>query len=570
MSRWDPDAEREFWRRKCLDSFWWFFRYAWGYDFNPRGAAGPNPWMDEATHKPACDWFEFHVKQWLADRRAGLKRQRKLMAVVPRDYGKTTLFTQAGQVWLHLHDAELASYTGCETMTRSREVLSGIKSVIGGEDRYARFVWLFGNQKHKDRRWKLDGIVTAARTNLTRRDSSYGLWAVETGLVGLHPDAAFFDDPNTYEKMAANSEWLELVNQHLDTLIPVFQSDALWMLTATRYGDNDHIGRSTHLEGVRTMTGMPMPGIKLDPTGLWHVFYLDAKREDGSLVMPKIWSAERMEGFERRNPMKFWAQVRNNPLKNPHNILTRGAIERCMVDDKDIDIKKLRVSIHMDTAFKTERRRARHDMNVIAACGHKMDGSGQVVFLGARWSPDWESKEFGDELVKYVAEMHSKCHRVVCMTDEEEIGGKPGLWTAHLQNIFAASKVRMPELFILNRGGKAKLLRLSEAATLWRDGRMLLPRNAPGLDYLIEQMTQIGMTTHDDFADPVCDAFHKKVYTSVHSIGMGPATPQETNPFDDLLKPGPQAHAALERIAEMTDAAQRFAFDMEGHDVVAP
>ena len=357
--RWDTNAEREFWRRKCLDSFWWFFRIAYGYDFNPKGAAGPNPWADESTHKPLCDWFEKHALEWLADRKAGKGKAKRLMVVVPRDFGKTTLLTQAGQIWLHLHDPELATYTGCETITRAREVLAGIKSVIGGADKYSRYSWLYGNQRHIKRTWKLDGVVTAARTNLSRRDASYGLWAVESGLVGLHPDGCFFDDPNTYERMERHADWLDMVCRHLDTLIPVFQRDALWMLTLTRYGDGDHAGRSLKFEGVASCEGMPMPGITIEPDGLWHVFFLDALDANDKLVMPKIWPRDRIAAFERRNPHRYWAQVRNNPTETPYNILPRSLIERMIVPPESIDLKKLRVTFHFDTAFKHPRRKAR-------------------------------------------------------------------------------------------------------------------------------------------------------------------------------------------------------------------
>lgn len=567
---WNPDAEKEFWRRKCYDSFWWFFRYAWGYDFNPKGAAGKRPWLMESTHREACDWFERHALEWLANRRKGLNKPKRLICVVPRDWGKTTLFAQAGQSWIHLHDRDLATYTGCETITRAREVLNGIKVVVSGDDAYSRYTWLYGNERNRARKWKVDGLVTASRQNLTRRDDSFGTWAVQSGMVGLHPDGGFFDDPNTYERMDRHADWLDIVNSHMSTLIPVFQSDAFWMLTATRYGDGDHIGRSIKNGGVKSMSGMTMPDVKIDPDGIWDVFFLDAiddSTAERKLVMPHIWSWDRINQFERENSVRFWAQVRNSPSQNPHNILTRERAEKLIVDASTIDFKKLRISLHLDTAFKNPKRKTRGDANVIAAAGHEYK-TGRVVYCGARVSTDWDSDGFAENLVETVVEWRGRGARVVCMTDEQDIGGKPGLWPAFLLSVFRRKGVQMPELLVIDRNSKRKEERLAQAAAFWRDGRVVLPRTAPYLDLIIEQMTKIGMTDFDDLSDAFVDAFNKQVYSVVWPANAAVASTASSNPFDDVLKPGPVGDRAAEVIAARV--AKQEADVLAFYDVVQP
>jgi hypothetical protein len=551
VKNWDSSAERAFWRQKCKEDFWWFFKYAYGYDFNPKGGRGTSPWLDEATHKPFCNWFQKHALEWLDDRKHGRRRAKKLIAIVPRDWGKTTLGAQAGQMWLHLHDPELATYTGADTLKRAREILQGIKAVLSGEDIYSRFAWLYGNQKATQRKWKVDGVVTAERTNLTRRDDSYGLWGVETSLVGLHPDGCFFDDPNTYERLERHADWLDVVNRHLDTLIPVFQADALWMLTNTRYGDGDHIGKSLKYEGIASVEGMPMPGYNTTPGGLWHVFFLDAEDSAGNPTMPRIWPKERIESFKSRNMVRYYAQVRNNPTQSPYNILTKEIVSRFIVqplDDKEL--KGMRVSIHLDTAFKSPKRKARGDRNVIGSVGHQKK-TGKCVFLGAAISTKWQSEEFRDALVETVKFWRAKGAKVVCITDEEEIGGKPGLWPAFLKTAFRLKNVEMPELMIFRRPGERKEERLNEAASLWREGRMLLPTNSPGLDDLIEEMTKIGMSEYDDVADAIADCFHKKVYSIIWQEKAESLAREQRNPFDEVLKPGAIGDAAAEEIAAM-------------------
>jgi hypothetical protein len=550
---WHTEAEREFWRRRCYDSFWWFFKYCYGYDFNPKGALGHRPWLAEGTHKQACDWFQKHALEWLEDRKQGKARAKKLICVVPRDWGKTTLFAQAGQIWLHLHDPELATYTGCETITRAREVLNGIKAVITGDDPYSRYTWLYGRQGPSPRRkWKVDGVVTAARTNLTRRDDSYGIWAVQSGMVGLHPDGGFFDDPNTYERMDRHSDWLDNVWNHMSTLIPVFQIDAFWMLTATRYGDGDHIGRSVQRGGVRSMEGMPMPGVSVEGTeGIWDVFYLDAIDEKtNTLVMPQIWDWTRIKTFERENSVRYWAQVRNNPTQNPYNTLPRSVADRLYIDPEKVDFKRLRVSLHLDTAFKNPRRRTRGDDNVISGCGHEQK-TGRVIFLGAKVNKDWDSDEFCKALIEQVKYWRAKALRISCITDEQDIGGKPGVWPALLKTKFREAKVEMPELLVLDRDNKRKEDYLIQAAGFWRDGKMALLRNAENVDKLVDQMTKIGMSEFNDVADATKDCFNKQVYQIVWAAKAGTADPAAANPFDEVLKPGPRGEEAAEKIAAM-------------------
>lgn len=570
---WNIEAERDYWRHKCLNSFWWFFKYAWGYDFNPKGAAGGRPWADEASHRPACEWFQEHALKWITDRKAGNGHQTKLIIIVPRDWGKTTLFTQAGQVWLHLHDPELATYTGCETITRASEVLEGIKAVISGEDKYSRFSWLYGNQRHINRAWSKKVAITAARTNMTRRDASFGTWAVESGMVGLHPDGCFFDDPNTYEQIQRKSNWMQMVNSHLDSLIPVFQQDAIWCLTGTRYGDGDHLGKSIRTEGALTVSGMPMKHVDPRPDGQWHVFFMDAENDAYPLsdprhfVMPKIWNLDRINAFKSRNPVRYYAQVRNNPTESPYNVLSFDFCSKLIKPRSEIDLRKLRVSLHLDTAFRLAEYREKSDYNVVSAVGHMTDGTGRCVYLGARAAPDWDTNELGRALIAAVKEWRQQCARISCITDEQSMNHKPGVWEAWIANLFQSNRIPMPHFHILPRVNNAsKEARLREAAAMWLDGRMILMEGAEHLDMLVDQMVKIGMTEHDDIADATANCWSRDVYRSVYMTETG-IMKERRNPFDDVLKPGGIGDQAADEIAQRFEDERLF---NASFDVVQP
>jgi hypothetical protein len=106
---------------------------------------------------------------------------------------------------------------------------------------------------------------------------------------------------------------------------------------------------------------------------------------------------------------------------------------------------------------------------------------------------------------------------------------------------------------------------MAEAAALWRDGRMKLLRTATGLELLIDQMTAIGFSEYDDFADAMVDCYHNKVYSSVWPKANSEANTEGRNPFDDVLKPGPIGEEAREKVHKMyedEEAMQGTRFDV--------
>ena len=499
------------------------------------------------THKQACDWFEQHALEWLDWRNRGLGRSKKLIAIVPRDWGKTTLFTQAGQAWLHVHDRNLATYTGGESLQRAKEVLAGIKAVISGDDHFARFTELYGSWFNRERRWKAEEIVTSVRTNLARRDASFGTWGVGTGLVGLHPDGCFFDDPNTYERMERDSEWLLQVNKHQDTLIPVFQSDAFWMLTGTRYGDGDNLGKTIKHEGIASITGMPMDGVKVDPNGEWHLFFMDAFDErictwdphdinPAGLTMPRIWSKSRCKQLLNRNPERFYAQVRNNPSSSITNPLTRAQAESLIIPADDFNPKGKWISLHSDCSLRDPTKMARGDSTVIEAWMHDRKGTGMVTFIDSRFSTEWNTEKYLTNLCEMVGDWRKRGAKVFCMTDEREPGGKSEAWAGVLKNAFAQRGMIMPTYVEIPRGGMAaaKHKRIIAAAANWAQGKARLLRTAPGLDSIIEQMTR--KTEYDDFADCGADVFHGEVYQAMLRMSQTGDQKHEAMPFDEILK----------------------------------
>lgn len=219
---WDSANEVELFRELCRRDFWTFFLYAFGAGENPKGKV----WIDHDIHYPIARWLQHHINDWFSTRFAGRREQKHIALVIPRELGKTTI-TQAVMLWIQLRDPEASIYIGSERLDLSVKILGGCKAVLDGSDPYAMFSRLYGNWATASRSWTGREIVHAARKNTSRKDPSFGTFAVETSIVGAHPDVWVEDDPNSYERLTTDTNWLSTVNSQVSSMIPVVQADGL-------------------------------------------------------------------------------------------------------------------------------------------------------------------------------------------------------------------------------------------------------------------------------------------------------------------------------------------------------
>ena len=559
-------AEREFYRHRCRDSFWVFFKYAYGYDFNPQGGLGRR-WLREETHKDAFEWFERLVLPWLAARRAGHGYPLRMAMVVPRDWGKTTIFTQAGLLWLHLHDPDISTYFGSEDLDKSLKWLSSPLKVLDGSDKSARFAGLYGSGHSPERVWsaRRGEVVSAFRTNLTRKEPSFGVWGVANGATGDHPDAGSLDDPVSVEKLTKNSNWFGVVEEHLASLIPVFQGDSLLMLPGTRYGDEDQYGTVFKNDGMATMSGRTIaedgkpyvaevPDHDPRPDGMWHVYYLSAE-EPGTkrLTMPHIWPRWRIDQFDNANPQLAASQIRNDPTNHALAPITKEQVMRCVRGRrKDYDWKRMYISFHMDTAFKKAARVEKGDETVLEIWGHTRDAQDHVVYWGGWGDRKMNADDLRELIFEKVEDMRSMGCYIRCITDENEPGGKSEVWERYLRSRFTEKKKIMPEFIYLTRqpSPEAKYRRMVEAAGYWKRGFVIIPEDAEGTAPLLKQMWQIGTSKQKDWADTGADVFHAKVHDAMI---MAPDEQPITfldDPFADIKAPGLRGVIAADKVAE--------------------
>ena len=375
---WDGLAEYELLRDVCRRDFWTFFLYAFGDGASPKG----QKWIDPEIHEPLARWYQKHVEEWLAWRREGRVETKHLAVIVHREVGKSRMISGAGQVWLHLRDPEMSSYTGSESLELSKKIVNIMRGVIDGSDPYALFTKLYGDWSLDARTWRADSITHAARTQTSRADPSLGTFAVETSIVGAHPDAIFYDDPISYERLTSDTNWLAAVNSQVSSLVPVLQGDGLLVWVGTKYDMEDHFGIAFEKQGVLSVSGMQSDAIPINPQGNIHVYFLAGRDTtnttnypEGEPTTPKVWPHDRMLRYQKTDPLRYAAQVMNDPSISELNPLTREQIGQCAVDKSLVPWSSLRFALCCDTAFSDGNKVSTKDETVVVVHGYPRNGS---------------------------------------------------------------------------------------------------------------------------------------------------------------------------------------------------
>lgn len=522
--KWDGEAEADVLRSLCQTSFWFFFQWGFGAQANPKG----KKWIDEEVHKPLADWFQSHVQEWLTWRNSGIVRQKHLAVVVHREVGKTTMISQAGQSWLHLLDPEISTYTGSEKLEMASKIVGPIKAVLDGSDTFSLWRQLYGDWCANARTWKAGEVVHAGRKNTARRDPSLGIFGVETSIVGAHPDAIFRDDPISYERLKSDSDWLESVNSQTTSLIPVLQSDGLFVDVGTRYGSMDQFGTQFEPpeeggDGIASITGIATDAYKVHEKGIWHVYFLAGRDKEGKPTTPKVWPEWRLHNYKNRNPIRYAAQILNDPADSEFNPITRTQLQQCLLPHKEAPWGALIFAVLCDLALWDGRKRINKDESVYIVVGYPRNGSGDVYYIEGEGSMYWRDEDFASRLVALVQRYRRQGRRIMGVSNDKPLAGMAGTWGTVLRNRFSDVNEPCPPLYEFNRGGTHKIQRISQSVNFWVDGHVRVIQDSPGSDRLFSQMEKIGemqlvaetgkrSRRKDDWVDAFADAFQPPFY----------------------------------------------------------
>lgn len=485
--------------------------------------------------------------RWLERRRAGIIGNLYLLILVFRDTGKTLLFTRAAQTWLHVADPNLSLYIGSETHAKAMTFLRSIKEVMSGADEggFSWFSWLYGDWRDPRRTWSLKEIIHAARTATVIQEPSFGTFGLDMGITGMHPDGVTLDDPHSLETFTEKQAFE--ARESYDASYPALRTDGFYTGVMTRYGGNDVAGHMIAQEGVATWTGAPCP----DPSvkvgkGKVHVYYLQgrdrAKKSEehpkGEPVLPEVWSKERMDHYEDKDPINFAAQIMNDPSTGEHMPLEWAQLDRMEISRADLPAVDF-ATIHLDTAFKDDERIARGDFNVIAGVLHGLQDDGKVFVDRVLRDQKSRAEDFITLLVRYIMSLRERGIRLKCITDEMELSGKRGAFKQLLTVTLGMAGIRVgpDSIMQFNRTAK-KSSRLRKAAAYWAEGHVRLIRGIEHLDRIKYEMVNLDKGDHDDIADALSDIWQPDVWKKPINRSGSHENTAPLQPGDEILRPG--------------------------------
>lgn len=537
MKAWPLEEERQLLADASYHSFKFYMKYCIGVVRNPEGKTGDGlMWAEE--HEHFCDWLQGKIEKWEDTKKYGPSKRHYVLIDCMRGFMKTLIVTQGLMSWCHLRQPELAAVLSSVTQEFSEKVADVIRTGWwGNKDEHCWFSWFYG-------RWAdLDGGIWT-RKNFTHRarnghykEASIECCSVETGVVGRHPQLAIIDDPLSPEKLRESGNWITIAKAHVTSMFPVLLNDSLFIIVGTPYRDNDVIISSMRKHGVREVAGIPLPkryaAFERDD-GRWDLYHMPALDADGKPTLPSIWTLEDINGF-RADDVHFYAsQLLLQPGSGKLQILSIDDIENMIVDTFP---RGFAVSMHMDTAIKDSDKIGKGDDNVIEVVVHHPT-SGEIWFVDAAVSNEWTIDDFNREFVQMIRKWQKKKRcRIKALTDDGAIGGKGNaIWRSHLEGLCREHGLIMPYFIPINRAGKRKAVRISEAAAHWVAGRVKVWAGMPHKDKLIEQMSLIDVSQFDDMADAGADAFHEDIYRPATKMGGNQQPPKVRLPFEEVLK----------------------------------
>lgn len=461
-----------------------------------------------------------HLLDWMNNRHKQTKR-RKMMIIVPRECYKSTAFTQALPPWLACHDKNMATIIDCAKLDMSIKMSSTVDEHWKGSRQTSKLVETFGRFYDGETTWNQREKVICQRTDRARKDPSLWNTAVEIGSTGAHVDCYIMDDPITQELMGPS--WYDQVWHHYKGTFPVVKKNGIFVLIATRYGDNDLVGRIIEAEiepAAREYYGKEefpesdfrRKWFEYAHLAGWDVLFRQVHDEDDNEVFPVVWPNDRIAEIRAIDEAEYASQLQNMPGSRKDSPITQELIDQLWISPHDVPKEAFnKVTVHMDLAWKNEENyvKARGDRSSIQVWLHGDDGT---VYYWDGWrGREKMDQGFKQQWVTMLQGLYLREMDPWIMTYDQTVGGEAGASENWFRTTAAEKGFFCPPILQINRKTR-KTDRILMAARYWRDRRVRLVRGAGDVDELVYEMLNINYSRHDDMADAAADVFHPEIY----------------------------------------------------------
>lgn len=163
---------------------------------------------------------------------------RRKLIVVPRGCFKSTLCSVIYPVWRHIRDPNLRILVDSELLSNSSKFMREIESCLQS----STMTRLYGNMRRKDKTWNNTEMITALRTDHTKKEASFTASGVGAQKTGLHFDIACLDDLSTPASCSTPEQQQKVIDHYRYFTSILDPEHGEIVVVGTRYSENDIIG----------------------------------------------------------------------------------------------------------------------------------------------------------------------------------------------------------------------------------------------------------------------------------------------------------------------------------------
>jgi len=310
-------------RQAGLVNLWFFLKVI-------AGAYGPYEKLNDSLHLDMCNWRQSD---------ACMAPGARWMALMPRGFRKSTIFSHGANTWVLTRDASQRIRLVNAVISRAEDFRNLTKATIDSNALYAA---LYGNgwslpdgtpvpsrvplPNSKD--WNAERIVMPNRGRFAAEPSIKAAGVTGSG-EGDHHTVLNIDDPVgldavdwQYQSTVLMENAKKWMNTNLNALLVSPKEDTIGIV-GTRYAQDDCYEKFAN--DAKEVVGTQSEEITPVPGGSWSIYYR-LVQEDGAMISPEIIDEKELA---KMDPWTAATQYWNMPRKSGLNEFTKYVVKPC-------------------------------------------------------------------------------------------------------------------------------------------------------------------------------------------------------------------------------------------------
>ena len=471
--------ERKFLRKRACQDLFWFATKILGYKF-----------LSPDLHKSMTGFIDEN------------RNEEYKLLLIPRGFGKTTLFTVADSIRELLRNPATCIAIGHAKRETAVKILSDIKGHFEDNDllKYLGADICFADPQAEALVWTQDEITINRPKRY--RVPSVTAFGVEASVVGLHFDIIKLDDI-VLDVNVSTADQIEKVKEFFRRCQPLLKGMGLRKIhiIGTRWHPDDLYGLLVNKEGPYARKT--------------SILNLSCYDDDGNSIWPEAFPNSRLESMRQEmGSYLFAANMLNSPLppgtqifkeeniqRYETNVQDDGSFTPCLPQDRPVNIF---TSVDPNTREDTNK-----DAAVVLTMALDCEGNEYILDV-TRGHPT------GTQLIQWIRAHQVRWNPKKLMLETVQAQAHFIHW---LEVDTLETGVHYDILEVLHGGDKSKFERIIAVQPTVEANKFFIPRGGKFDDVVTEMVMYTGKASkRDDILDCIAD---------IHTHGWKPPKPIE-------------------------------------------